>query len=48
MGQIRGIREKGKKRGRKGAADSLGSVRVSIFLEYVLICEKGTGKSVRK
>ena len=47
MGQIRGIREEGKKRGRKGAAD----VRLDMclfFYTIVIICENGTGKSVRK
>ena len=34
MGQIKGIREERKKRGRKGAAD-VRTLHVSIFLEHV-------------
>ena len=44
MGQIRGIREKGKKRGRKGRR-MFGILHVSIFLYF---CYNVTGESVRK
>ena len=46
--QIRGIREKGKKRGRQGAEKGRRMFGFDVCLFFCLFCENGTGKNVRK